>query len=121
MIPESTLALQVGVKFKFWLERDGEVLVSDGKAGFLSSIGEFGSIQKAAEKIGMSYRHAWGIIQKIERRAGFKFVETQVGGKDGGSAHLTPEGKQFLEKFAKFRRGLDEHIEKKFKTAFDIR
>lgn len=106
------------VKFKFWVEKSGEVLVSDGKIGILKSIDELGSIQKAAEKIGMSYRHAWGIIQKLERRAGIKFVETQIGGKDGGSAHLTSEGKEFLKKFAKFRRGLDEQIEKKFKGAF---
>ncbi len=109
------------IKFKFWLEKNGEVLVSDGKAGILKSIDELGSIQKAAEKIGMSYRHAWGIIQKLERRSGVKFVETQVGGKVGGSAHLTSQGKEFLKNFAKFRRGLDEHIEKKFKAAFGIK
>jgi len=106
------------IKFKFWLEKDGEVLVGNGKVGLLRRIEELGSIQKAAEKHGMSYRHAWGMIQKIEKRTGFKFVETQVGGKDGGSAKLTSPGKEFLRNYASFRKGLDETIEKKFQKAF---
>ena len=81
-------------------------------------IDDLGSIQKAAEKNGMSYRHAWGMIRKIERRAGFKFVETQVGGKDGGSAKLTAQGNEFLRQFSSFRKGLEAVIEKKFKSSF---
>lgn len=106
------------IKFKVWLEKDGEVLVGNGKVGLLEMIDELGSIQKAAENYGMSYRHAWGMIQKIEKRAGRKFVETQVGGKDGGSAKLTPQGKEFLNNYKSFRKGLDGIIKKKFETAF---
>jgi molybdate transport system regulatory protein len=47
----------------------------------------------------MSYRHAWGIIKKMEERAGFKLVEVQVGGGRGKGAQLTARGKNFLEKF----------------------
>ncbi|MBI4495816.1 MAG: LysR family transcriptional regulator [Deltaproteobacteria bacterium] len=106
------------VKFKVWLEKDGEVLMGHGKVGLLKKIGDLGSIQKAAEKSGMSYRHAWGMIRKIEKRAGFKFVETQVGGREGGSAKLTPQGNQFLRQFSSFCQGLDDFIEKKFRSAF---
>ena len=108
----------MNIKFKVWLEKDGEVLVGNGKVGLLGRIEELGSIQKAAEKHGMSYRHAWGMIQKIEKRTGFKFVETQVGGKDGGSAKLTQQAKEFLRNYSSFRKGLDELIERKFKNAF---
>ncbi len=106
------------IKYKIWLEKDGEVVVGNGKMGLLKRIDEFGSIQKAAEKHGMSYRHAWGTIQKIENRAGFKVVETQVGGKDGGGARLTPKGKEFLDQYDSFRRGLEKAIESKFKKTF---
>ena len=105
-------------KFKVWLEKDGEVIVGNGKVGLLKLVKELGSIQKAAQEYGMSYRHAWGMIQKIEKRSGFKFVETQVGGKDGGRASLTPTGREFLSQYAKFEKGLDKIIEKKFKAAF---
>ena len=95
-------------KFKIWLEQDGEVLVGNGKIGLLQRIDDTGSIHKAAEPIGMSYRHAWGFVQKIEKRSGLKFLETQVGGREGGGARLTPEGKAFLVKYAEFPQGLDD-------------
>jgi len=106
------------IKYKVWLEKDGEVVVGNGKVGLLKMIDELGSIQKSAEKYGMSYRHAWGMIQKIEKRSGFKFIETQVGGKDGGSAKLTPQGKEFLKQYDAFRKGLNESIANKFKRVF---
>ena len=105
-------------KFKVWLEKDGEVIVGNGKIGLLNLIKDLGSIQKAAQEYGMSYRHAWGMIQKIEKRSGYKFVETQVGGKEGGKAGLTPKGKEFLSQYSAFQKGLDKVIEKKFKAAF---
>jgi molybdate transport repressor ModE-like protein len=106
------------LKYKVWLEKDGEVVVGNGKVGLLKMIDELGSVQKAAEKNGMSYRHALGMIRKIEKRSGFKFLETQVGGKDGGSAKLTAEGKEFLQQYDAFRKGLDGVIGKKFTAAF---
>lgn len=106
------------VKFKVWLENKGEVIVGNGKVGLLQLIGELGSIQRAAQEYGMSYRHAWGMIQKIEKRSGFKFVETQVGGKEGGRARLTPKGRELLSQYSAFQKGLDKVIGKKFKTAF---
>ncbi len=106
------------VKYKVWLEKDGEVVVGNGKVGLLKLIDELGSIQKSAEKYGMSYRHAWGMIRKIEKRSGFKFIDTQVGGKEGGSAKLTPQGKEFLNQYDAFRKALNESIENKFNRVF---
>jgi molybdate transport system regulatory protein len=106
------------IKYKVWLEKDGEVVVGNGKVGLLKMIDETGSIQKAADQHGMSYRHAWGMIRKIEKRSGFKFVETQVGGKEGGGAQLTPQGKEFLNQYSAFRKGLEGVVAKKFTAAF---
>ena len=106
------------LKFKVWLEKEGEVIASNGKIGLLKLIGELGSIQKAAQEYGMSYRHAWGMIQKIEKRSGLKFVETQVGGKEGGRARLTAAGREFLGQYSTFQKGLTEVIQKKFRAAF---
>jgi molybdate transport system regulatory protein len=108
----------MNIKSKVWVEMDGEVVVGNGKISLLKMIDEMGSIQRAADKMGMSYRHAWGFIQKIEKRSGIRFVDTQIGGKDGGGAQLTLQGKDFLKKYLTFRDGLDDMIEKKFKAAF---
>jgi molybdate transport system regulatory protein len=83
------------VRSKVWIEIGGEVVAGDGKIDLLERIAETGSIQKAAQEIGMSYRHAWGFLQKMEKRGGIKLVETQVGGREGGGAKLTPQEKNF--------------------------
>ncbi len=103
------------LKYKVWLEKDGEVVAGNGKVGLLKMVDEMGSIQKAAEEYGMSYRHAWGMIQKMEKRAGLKLVETQVGGKEGGGAQLTPQGKQFLAQYDALRKSLDRSVATNFK------
>ena len=66
-----------------------------GKTALLLAVDHFGSIQRAAEGFGMSYRHAWGVIKKIEQRAGFRILDKRIGGRDGG-AQLTPKGKAFV-------------------------
>ncbi len=109
------------VKFKVWLENKGEVVLSNGKFGILKKIDQLGSIQKAAEEFGMSYRHAWGMLQKIEKRSGLKLLETQIGGREGGGAKLTPKGKTFLAQYETFSKGLGELIQKKFEKAFSQR
>jgi molybdate transport system regulatory protein len=106
------------IKYKVWLEKDGEVVAGNGKVGLLKLVNELGSIQKAADKYGMSYRHAWGMIQKMEKRGGLKLVETQVGGKEGGGAQLTSQARKFLSEYDVFRKGLDQSISNKFKSAF---
>ena len=83
------------IKAKFWIENKGEVVTGGGKIALLLAVDRLGSIQRAAEEFGMSYRHAWGSIKKIEKRAGFKIVDTKLGGRDGG-ARLTPKGKAFV-------------------------
>ena len=109
---------KIQVKSKMWIEAGGEVVAGDGKINLLERIEETGSIQKAAGEIGMSYRHAWGFLQKMEKRGGIKLVVTQIGGREGGGAKLTPQGKDFLRRYTAFREGLDEYIEKKFRQAF---
>ena len=69
------------IKAKFWIENKGEVVLGGGKTALLLAVDRLGSIQRAADQFGMSYRHAWGVIRKIEQRAGFKIVETKLGGK----------------------------------------
>ena len=85
------------VKTEFSIEHKGEVVLGGGKTALLLAVDRFGSIQRAAEESGMSYRHAWGAIRRIEKRAGFKIGDTRWGGKEGGGAQLTPKGKVFVD------------------------
>jgi len=102
------------IKAKFWIENKGEVVLGGGKTALLLAVDRFGSIQRAADEFGMSYRHAWGAIKRIEKRAGFKIVDTKLGGKDGGGARLTPKGKVFVDRVNSLLSDLDKVVEKRF-------
>ncbi len=102
------------IRSKFWIENKGEVVVGSGKTALLLAVDRLGSIQRAADGFGMSYRHAWGAIKKIEQRAGFKIVETRLGGRDGG-AQLTPRGKAFVKTSDALFEDLQTAVEKRFR------
>lgn len=108
------------IKAKFWIENKGEVVLGGGKTALLLAVDRLGSIQRAADQFGMSYRHAWGMIKKIEQRAGFKLVETKLGGKEGGGAQLTPKGKEFIHKADLLLRNLQRVVEIRFKQKFKM-
>lgn len=99
------------IRSKIWLESSGEVIFGGGKAKLLQAIDELGSIQEAAGKFGMSYRHAWGFIRKIEKRSGIKFVDSHAGGKGGGKSKLTLQGKKFLKGYLKMDREIGRFVE----------
>jgi molybdate transport system regulatory protein len=101
------------IKTKFWIENKGEVVLGGGKTALLLAVDRLGSIQRAAEEFGMSYRHAWGAIKKIEKRAGFKILDIKLGGREGG-ARLTPEGKVFIETADAIFRDLQTLVQKRF-------
>ncbi len=88
-------------KSKNWLEKDGKVIIGEGRATLLKYILEFESLTKAAEEMGMSYRHAWGIVQEINGTLGKEIIHSERGGVDGGKTQLTDEGKKLLEDFEK--------------------
>jgi molybdate transport system regulatory protein len=104
----------MGIKAKFWIENKGEVVLGGGKTALLLAVDRLGSIQRAAEDFGMSYRHAWGAIKKIERRAGFKIMDIRLGGRDGG-AQLTPKGKAFVKTADALFRDLQTIVGKRFR------
>jgi molybdate transport system regulatory protein len=105
------------VKAKFWIENKGEVVAGGGKIALLLAVDRLGSIQQAADELGMSYRHAWGAIKKIEQRAGFKIVGTKLGGRDGG-ARLTSKGEAFVEEADSLFKDLQASVEKRFTRKF---
>ena len=87
------------LKLKIWLERDGAFIISDGRAKLLRKIKDSGSLAEAAREMGMSYRHAWGVLHRIAQNAGGDVVESARGGKEGGETKLTPLGEEVLREF----------------------
>jgi molybdate transport system regulatory protein len=85
------------VRLHLWLERGGELYFGMGRAQLLVSVGRLGSIKKAAESMGMSYRAAWGKLQQSERALGVKLVESR--GARCSGVRLTPEALALVAAF----------------------
>ena len=105
------------IKAKFWIENKGQVVMGGGKIALLKAVDRLGSIQQAADEFGMSYRHAWGSIKKVEQRAGSRIVDTKLGGRAGGT-RLTPKGKTFVEKADSLFRDLQARAETRYALKF---
>jgi molybdate transport system regulatory protein len=105
-------------KLKLWVERDGVLVFSEYRAMLLDHIAKTGSIRGGAERMGLSYRRAWGKIKEIERNLGVRLVESEVGGLGGGQTRLTPEGEQLLARYRAFRAAAEDHMKRDFAEAF---
>ncbi|MFQ5909616.1 MAG: NUDIX domain-containing protein [Thermoplasmata archaeon] len=84
------------MRAKSWLERDGVFLIGEGRARLLGYVEETGSISEAAKRMGMSYRHAWGVLREISEAIGESVVRSRRGGRLGGSTILSEIGKKIL-------------------------
>ena len=87
------------LKGRIWLEKDGKTFLSWGRVVLLERIAREGSLSAAARSMGISYSHAWNLVDEMNRMAGESLVEKQAGGRSGGSAQLTIAGEAALAKF----------------------
>jgi molybdate transport system regulatory protein len=106
------------VRANFWIEKDGQVVLSRWRVALLQAINETGSISAAAERLEIPYRRAWDRVHECEERLGVKLIDTQIGGTGGGGAQLTPEGVEYVRRFQEFTRGLDELLNNRFQEIF---
>ncbi len=95
------------VKYKFWFENERGYVFGKGSYELLKKVHELGSIRKASIEMGLSYRHAWGMIQEIEKNLGIKVAKSERGGKRGGNTTLTEEGLKLINDYEKYAQVFD--------------
>ena len=91
----------------------GKPIIGEGRLKILRAIRETGSIMKAAQALGHSYRNVWAKIKDAEDHCGFKLVATS---RQGSS--LTREGKQLLRKYEELQRTCKRSAQTKFGKLF---
>src|SRR3990172_529513 len=106
------------IKSKLWIEVGGKPVFGRGRRFLLEAIDRYGSINRASQEINISYRKAWGYIKAMEERLGFKLIERQTGGRNGGGATLTNDAKQFLKKYEAMEEGIREIVDARFRNIF---
>jgi len=91
---------------RIWLERSGRAVLGKGRLELLEGIDRCHSISEAARQMGMSYRHAWVLVQDMNEAAGEPLVVAAVGGSHGGGAALTELGREVMLVFKDFQERL---------------
>lgn len=97
---------------RVWLEKDGETYLGFGRMVLLERIREFGSISAAAKSMKMSYKHAWDLVDSMNRHGREPLVSTSKGGKGGGGASLTETGELALREYVALLDRLDTFLAK---------
>lgn len=86
-----------------FLDDSNEKFFGEGPARLLHGIEETGSLRAAAMSMDMAYTKALKLIRNAENALGFPLLRRSTGGKDGGGSILTPEGKEWLERYESYR------------------
>ena len=104
------------MRLHLWLETEDGLFFGFGRTQLLEKIAEYGSLKRAAEELGMSYRAAWGKIMKTEEVLGFKVIE-RAGSSNKAGYQLTETGRDLL---AKYKLWFDEVEKTALKKARNI-
>ncbi len=113
MKSDSTFSARISVR----IHKERSVF-GPGTAQLLRCIVSQNSVRNAAKLMDLSYSKAWKIIKTAEEELGYSLIERQHGGKAGGSASLTVEGKELLENYEKFNKDIQAYANKVFSKYF---
>jgi molybdate transport system regulatory protein len=105
-------------KVKLWIEERGLLALSDYRVQLLQHVADTGSLARAAERMGLSYRRAWGKIKEIEHNLGVRLVQSEAGGVGGGGTRLTPRGERLLAQYRRFRMAVERDVSRDYREAF---
>jgi molybdate transport system regulatory protein len=86
------------VRLRIYLGEE-EHKLGPGKVRLLEAIREYGSISAAARSMGMAYRHAWELVDDLNRCFRTPVVAASTGGRTGGGAAITPLGEELIQRF----------------------
>jgi len=85
------------IRLHLWVEGGEGVFFGYGRLLLMDRIESCGSLKKAAEELGMSYRAAWGKIKQTEKVLGFQLME-RAGSRRKGY-RLTEAGRLVRDKY----------------------
>ena len=90
---------KTAVEGRLWLSRERHGFLGQGRMELLRKIGDLGSISRAAQAMGMSYKAAWDAVDSMNNLAERPLVVRERGGPRGGATRLTAVGQELLGVF----------------------
>jgi molybdate transport system regulatory protein len=108
------------IRSKIWIERRGrgDVVLSEWRVELLEAIDAHGSLSRAAEALDVPYRTAWERVKATEGEIGFRLLDSESGGLDGGGSRLTPEARDLCRRFRRVSGGIQEVVSRRFAAEF---
>jgi len=88
------------------LRGDGQLLVGRDRVTILEAVAEHGSITRAAKALGFSYKAAWDAVTAVNNLLPRPALIIQAGGRGGGGAELTEEGRRLIVAFRRLEEKL---------------
>ncbi len=118
--PKGSKYYNIYLDFSIYLKHreDGNPVLTEEHFELLLNIGELGSLVATAERMQISYRKAWGLLQQSEQTLGFPLIEKHRGGRDGGNTLLTEEGRNLVESYKALRVEFDSSVKVFVKNFF---
>lgn len=102
-----------------------KILLNDGKINekrikILKFIEKFGSLNKASKELGITYKHAWDEIKKMEKSLNEKLLIISSKGRKGGGTTLTETAKEIINEYETYEKGLNLEISDKFWESLSV-
>ena len=91
-----------------------------GVAELLHRVERLHSLRAAAQSMEMAYSKAWTVIHNAEEGLGFKLLHSSTGGKGGGGAAVTAQGRRMLEAYEAYCEKLRVYGAEQFAQIFDF-
>jgi molybdate transport system regulatory protein len=88
------------------LRSEGRLLVGRDRIKVLEAVAEHGSISQAAKATGFSYKGAWDAVTAINNLLPSPAFVLKAGGRSGGGAEVTAEGRKLIEAFHRLEERL---------------
>ncbi len=92
------------------LRNKDEELLTHKSVKLLENIIVYGSISKAAKALGVTYKTAWGWIDKMNRLSPRPLVQKISGGKDGGGTVVTSYAKELISIYEEVEALQHKHL-----------
>ena len=93
-----------------------DIAFGPGKVDLLEAIEHTGSISAGARELKLSYRRAWDLVDAMNHCFKNPLVTRVKGGKGGGGAQLTAEGRRLLDLYRAMETKALKAIDPEWKT-----
>jgi molybdate transport system regulatory protein len=102
---------ELKINGSLWVENAGVRFFGPGPVELLERIAETGSIKQASQQMGMSYKKAWDLVNKLNTLAARPFVLTSTGGEKGGGSTISEEAREMIQYHRQLRERFRAFLE----------